>query len=200
MDFPHRSPVVVTLLAVLSWHTGLGTYWYVPLSQELWEHAFMLGIVYPVVSHPFCYLLVTVMDFPPAFWASSRLSCQNHVRVALVLAGACTQVRSQLNRSLCLVLALQWYLTCSAIVSGQIWSSPLYFLAVFMFVMPEPRDAGLGTSRYVYLSQELAEQVLMLAINLPVVTNLFCYCLRSDLEFPPLLFGCLHVCHGGTRG
>jgi len=52
---PHRSLVVVTFLVVLSRQTGLGTNGYVPSLQELWEQAFVLGIVYPVVSHQFCY-------------------------------------------------------------------------------------------------------------------------------------------------
>jgi len=57
-----------------------------------------------------------------------------------------------------------------------------------------------GTSRYVHSSQELGEQVLVLAINLPVVTDLFCYSLRSVVDFPPQIFGHLHVCHGRITG
>jgi len=41
-----------------------------------------------------------------------------------------------------------------------------------------------GNNRYVKSSQELEEQALVLGINLTVVSDLFCYCLRSVVDLP----------------
>jgi len=69
-------------------------------------------------------------------------------------------------------------------VSGQLWTFPRRFLGVFTLVAAESRESGIVTTRYVYSTQEPAEQVLVLGINPPLVSHLFCQCLRSVVDIP----------------
>jgi len=120
----------------------LGTSRYVFSGQELAEQVLVLSIVPPLVSDLFRHCLRSVLEFPPLL--SGRLPvCRGGTTLErpLVLAGMSSRARNWRNRSWCLVLSLPWYLTCSATVSGQYWSSPLYFTGVFPFVAAEPRES-----------------------------------------------------------
>jgi len=86
--------------------------------------------------------------------------------------------------SLCLTPTLHKCLTCSAMVSGQLWTFSRRFPGVFTLVAAESRKSGIVTTRCVCLSQEPAEQVLVLGVNPPLVSHLFCHCLRSVVDFP----------------
>jgi len=57
-----------------------------------------------------------------------------------------------------------------------------------------------GNNRYVTLSQEPEEQVLMIGINPPVVSHLLCYCLMSVVDSCRRIFGRLYVSCSGITG
>jgi len=77
---------------------------------------------------------------------------------------------------------------------------PLQIIHCLAFLAVESRERGLSTSRHVHSSQESVEQVLVLSVGPVVVTDLFCHCLRSVVEFPPLLFWRLRICCSGITG
>jgi len=78
-------------------------------SQEPVEQVLVLALGPAVVSDLFCCCLRSDLECPPLLFGHlARLSWQNHGMMALVLAGMYTWVRIRQNRSLCLLLALQW--------------------------------------------------------------------------------------------
>jgi len=68
-----------------------------------------------------------------------------------------------------------------------------------MFVTAESRDDGLGISRCIHLSQEPVEHVLVLGIGPVVVTDLFCHCLRSVVDFPRRSLGVISLSQQNHR-
>jgi len=198
LEFPLCLSGVFPFVAAEPRESCLCTRRYVYSGQELAEQVLVPGIVPLVVSDLLRHCLRSVLEFPlclsgvfPFVAAEPRESCLGTSRYVysgqelaeqVLLLGIVPPVVSDLLRH-CLRLVLEF---------------PLCLSGVFPFVAAEPRESCLGTSRYVYSGQELAEQVLVPGMVPLVVSDLLRHCLRSVLEFPPLLFRRLHVCGGGT--
>jgi len=150
-------------------------------SQFIGEQVLVLGIDH--TNSVSLVLLLSQVRYR-LLMASLQLPCVSCIAIMggglFGIKGMYTQVRNWGNRSLCLVLIILEWLTCSAVVSGQLWTYLHRSLVALHFLWcNHGRMALLGTNRYVHSSQELGEQALVFGIDHTRVTNLFCYCIRS---------------------
>jgi len=97
------------------------------------------------------------------------------------LTGTCAGASNWGNRSLCLLLIIPGCLSCSAIVSGQLQTIDVKSsVASHFFLWCNHGRSTFWPHGYVCWSLELKEQVIVLVLDHTRVTNLFCYCIRSD--------------------